>query len=194
MKVNILGGNLTYRRGEYSIDRRGEYLTYRRGEGQHWGWVGPPLHHLDVSKWKNVPALKKSTFGRIKKFSTCDSPGQLPAASHPHPPPPPSATLKDFGLEKQKKVFEVEKRRKVFGVEKQEKVFGVEKQKMRQVDSPVKNPRKSDVPFSEKYWWMMVMRMFLFIALRSTINAYYQNWVLLIKLSERAKISKLGCY
>ena len=35
---------------------------------------------------------------------------------------------------------------------------------------------------------MMVMRMFLLIALRSTINVYCQNRLFLIKLSERANL------
>ena len=64
-------------------------LTYRRGEGQHWGWVGPPLHRLEVFIWK------KWEFSRKKLFSTCDSPGQVPAASHPDSAPP-STTLQDL--------------------------------------------------------------------------------------------------
>ena len=42
-------------------------LTYRRGEGQHWGWVGPPLHRLEVFIWKNENFQEKSFFPPVTR-------------------------------------------------------------------------------------------------------------------------------
>ena len=96
----------------------------------------------------------------------CDLPGQLPASSHPHPPPP-SATLKMFA------------RREISFCKHKTRHGAMVWLKIGEI-------RSFFVGNIEK--WMMVMRMFLLIALGSTINVYCQNRLFLIKLSERANL------